>query len=252
MSRKYQLKGQRFGKLTVIRENGRGKSGGIAWLCQCDCGNQVTVEGHALVRGNNKSCGCSHGEKHGLSNDRLYSVWQTMKRRCDLPTSEKYKAYGGRGIKVCEEWASSFTAFRTWALENGYDYDAPYGVCTIDRIDVNGNYEPSNCRWITHKEQCNNTRRNHLITYKGRTQNLKQWCDELNLSYNVIATRIITYHWSIEKAFETEGNPNKRMLTYKGKTQNLNALCRELGIKQATLSLRLKAGWSVERALSKV
>ena len=141
----------------------------------------------------------------------------------------------------------SFENFVKWALENGYADNL-----TIDRINVNGNYEPSNCRWITHKEQCNNTTRNRIITYNGKTQNLKQWCDELNLSYNVIAQRISTYHWSIEKAFETEGNPNKRMLTYKGKTQNLNAWCRELGIKQATLSLRLKAGWSVERALSKV
>lgn len=190
---------------------------------------------------------------------RLQSIFQGMKTRCYDPKCKVYKNYGARGIKLCEEWnnrervptednaTKGYLAFKNWALANGYADNL-----TIDRIDVNGNYEPSNCRWITHKEQCNNTRRNHLITYKGRTQNLKQWCDELNLSYNVIAQRIITYHWSIEKAFETEGNPNKRMLTYKGKTQNLNAWSRELGIKQATLSLRLKAGWSVERALGKV
>ncbi len=190
---------------------------------------------------------------------RLQSIFQGMKTRCYNPKNKNYKSYGGRGIRICDEWndreripqednaTKGYLAFKKWALENGYADNL-----TIDRINVNGNYEPSNCRWITHKEQCNNTTRNRIITYKGKTQNLKQWCDELNLSYNVIAQRISTYHWSIEKAFETEGNPNKRMLTYKGKTQNLNAWCRELGIKQATLSLRLKAGWSVERALSKV
>lgn len=216
MSRKYQLKGQRFGKLTVIRENGRGKSGGIAWLCQCDCGNQVTVEGHALVRGNNKSCGCSHGEKHGLSNDRLYSVWQTMKRRCDLPTSEKYKAYGGRGIKVCEEWASSFTAFRTWALENGYDYDAPYGACTIDRIDVDGDYCPENCRWVNMAEQNRNKRpapkhsSGVQVAYKGvRYKSLAELADAYGFNVNRLYRRI--HRMSLDEAMEQALSANAKL-----------------------------------------
>lgn len=216
MSRKYQLKGQRFGKLTVIRENGRGKSGGIAWLCQCDCGNQVTVEGHALVRGNNKSCGCSHGEKHGLSNDRLYSVWQTMKRRCDLPTSEKYKAYGGRGIKVCEEWASSFAAFRTWALENGYDYDAPYGVCTIDRIDVNGDYCPENCRWVDMATQSKNKRptpkhsKGIQVVYKGvEYKSLAELAEAYGFDENRLYRRV--HKMSLDEAMEQALSANAKI-----------------------------------------
>ena len=207
MSGKYQLEGQRFGRLKVIRENGRGRSGGVAWLCLCDCGNYVTVEGYELVRGNNKSCGCSHGERHGHSDDRLYSVWQTMKRRCDLRTSPRYSAYGGRGIKVCEEWASSFTAFRTWALENGYDYNAPYGECTIDRIDVNGDYCPENCRWVDIATQSKNRRpapkhsKGIEVTYKGVSyKSVSELAEEYGIHPMRLFRRI--HRMSIDDAME--------------------------------------------------
>lgn len=215
MSGKYNLAGKKFGRLKFIKENGRGRSGGVAWLCECECGNQVTVEGSELVRGNVKSCGCLHGEKHGFSDDRLYAVWQTMKRRCDLPTNEKYPAYGGRGITVCEEWASSFTAFRKWALANGYDYNAPYGACTIDRIDVDGNYCPENCRWVDIKTQSKNKRpapkhsKGIEVVYKGKKyKSLAELSEEYGFNVNRLYRRV--HRMTLEEAMRQAISANGR------------------------------------------
>lgn len=215
MSGKYQLTGKRFGRLLVVRENGRGPKGGVAWLCKCDCGKEVTVDGYALVRGNNKSCGCLHGENHGHANDRLYGVWLSMKRRCDLPTTKKYPAYGGRGIKVCKEWQSSFKAFRDWSLANGYDYNAPYGQCTIDRIDVDGNYCPDNCRWVDMATQSKNKRpapkhsKGMAVNYKGVSyKSLSELADAYGFDENRLYRRI--HRMSIDEAMEQALNVRGR------------------------------------------
>lgn len=150
--------GMRFGRLVVIKQLGRNAHHDMVYLCQCDCGNTTAVIASSLNSGNTRSCGFLHGEFHGCSDDRLYSVWQTMKARCRNKNSDKYKDYGGRGIRVCDEWVHSFSAFRDWALENGYDYDAPYGQCTLDRIDVDGDYCPDNCRWADAITQASNKR----------------------------------------------------------------------------------------------
>lgn len=160
------LTGKRFGRLVVIERSGTETNGAVKWLCRCDCGCTTVVRSYRLRKGITKSCGCymrevsarMHGEPHGCSNDRLYGVWRSMKARCNRQTHHKYKDYGGRGITVCNEWSRSFTKFREWALDNGYDYNAPYGQCTLDRINVDGNYEPSNCRWVDSKTQANNQR----------------------------------------------------------------------------------------------
>ncbi len=167
------LAGQKFDKLTVLQEAGRTKDRHIAWRCLCDCGNEVLVSSKDLVSGHTKSCGCLQKQqtskvkyKHGACGnhshiDRLYRVWVSMRKRCLTQSCKDFKNYGGRGITICEEW-NDFAAFKAWALNNGYDYSASFGKCTIDRIDVNGNYCPENCRWVGMDVQQRNKRNSKM------------------------------------------------------------------------------------------
>lgn len=162
------LTGRRFGRLTVT---GRGldkispSRATTTWKCQCDCGKMVEVRSRSLISGKTKSCGCLMVEKatvHGDARDgkqsRLYKIWADMLGRCRNPKIDGYHRYGGRGIKVCEEWANSYQAFKDWAITHGYTDDL-----TIDRIDNDGNYCPENCQWATQKEQANNRSTNRKV-----------------------------------------------------------------------------------------
>lgn len=158
------LKGLRFGRLEVICENGRSKDRHIMWLCRCDCGNEMTAMGKDLLSGHTQSCGCKQKDtlsdlryKHGDRDARLYSVWKSMKKRCENQNCKSYKNYGKKGVSVCPEW-HEYAEFKRWALKNGYDETAPHGACTIDRINPYGNYEPSNCRWVGMDVQAKNKR----------------------------------------------------------------------------------------------
>lgn len=164
------MTGNRYGRLVVLERNGSVNGGQAKWLCQCDCGKQTTVRGQLLRNGHTQSCGCLASEKkaeriakrnrtHGGTYTRLYPIWHSMNQRCCEPTHKFYKDYGGRGITVCDEWRNSFEAFRDWAMANGYDETVQRGQCTLDRIDNDGNYEPSNCRWVSMKVQATNRRR---------------------------------------------------------------------------------------------
>lgn len=185
------LTGQKFNRLTVLGQAGRGSSGQVLWDCLCECGKHVVVRGNNLKSGKVKSCGCykndifvQHNMKHGMSDTKLHSVWSSMKSRCTCPTTTGYKWYGGRGIKVCAEW-QTFELFCAWAMSHGYKEGL-----TIDRIDVNGDYCPENCRWITMQEQLYNTTRNHRITVNGVTKTVTEWANERGMKYNTILTRL--------------------------------------------------------------
>lgn len=195
----HDLSGKRFGRLTVLnRVNSQSEA---KWLCVCDCGGHKEVFSSNLVRGFTKSCGCLHRETtqkansiHGESKSRLFHIWMNMKARCSNPKLSSWTNYGGRGISVCPEWVESFIHFRDWANLNGYREDL-----TIDRIDVNGNYEPNNCRWIDRQEQAKNTRRN--VFYKGKC--VKDWAILLGISEKTISRRMHKFNWPIEKAIFT-------------------------------------------------
>lgn len=161
--RKYDLTGQRFGKLVVVALFGQNLYQSNLWLCKCDCGNTTKVTTKDLRRGHSKSCGC---RKYGGGNRRLYHVWRTMKKRCEDENEKSYRWYGALGVKVCDKW-HDYLAFKEWALSTGYDVNAPQGKCTLDRIDPYGDYEPNNCRWVTMAEQARNKRVRHKNVIAG-------------------------------------------------------------------------------------
>lgn len=195
-----------------------------------------------------------------MKHSKLNSVFLVMKDRCYNPKCKQYEDYGGRGIVLCDEWnnreiihmgrhgryTKGWIAFKKWALSHGYKEGL-----SIDRIDVNGIYSPENCRWADRKMQNNNKRANLYVTYKGRTQTLAQWCEELGLIYDTVRCRLNDYHYSVEEAFETKENPRLRFIEWKGKRQSLASWCRELNLNYKTVNVRLnKLHWPVEKAFS--
>lgn len=160
-----------------------------------------------------------HGYAHKLS---LYYIWKSMKERCNNKNDKSYKNYGGRGIKVCNEWQNNYLTFHNWAFESGYvEEKLPNGKnkLTLDRINVNGDYEPSNCRWITNAEQARNKRNNTKVKYNGTMVNLRDLCDRLNVKYETMYRRIFCSHWDIEKALL---QPIKRSFSCGTKTKKTN------------------------------
>lgn len=182
--------GKKFNKLTVVGYVIKTDKSHSYYLCRCDCGNEKLIRAHRVLSEEQISCGCYKGahpkrNTHHLGKTRLYSIWKHIITRCYDTKSDHYHIYGARGITVCDEWRNDFLAFREWSLYNGYTDEL-----SIDRIDVNGNYCPENCRWATRKEQQRNMRTNRYVTYRGETKLLVEWCEELNLPEEIMRTRL--------------------------------------------------------------
>lgn len=197
---KRDIAGQKFNRLSVLSEAGRSKDRKVLWLCRCDCGTELIVSGKRLRNGESKSCGCLKSEMttarntlHGHAGTPLYKVWQGMVKRCTNPNDRNFHKYGGRGIRVCDRW-ESFESFYA-DMSDGYA-----AGLTLDRINVNGHYEPGNCRWATQTEQQRNRTNNKLVTYEGSTKVLAEWCDQLGIPYKTVARRL-NDGWSVERAF---------------------------------------------------
>ena len=202
------LTGKKFGRLIVVREDGYNKHMNRKWLCQCECGNYCSLTTSTLNSGHTQSCGCLHKDllrerltTHGGTHDKLYNTWWDMKRRCEKSYDKNYDIYGGQGIKVCDEW-HDYGVFRKWALEHGYDETAPFGECTIDRINVLGNYEPSNCRWISMEEQRYNCRNTLHVEYNGEKYTLLQLSTMCGIPAGILRGRIRN-NWTVERSMNT-------------------------------------------------
>ena len=207
--------GQVFGKLKVIHYENATKV-----HVECECGKWKVVHWSSLQNGLTRSCGClrdeklrSRTKKHGMSQTPVHNVWTAMKQRCTNPSSPNWKNYGGRGIKVCKRWMK----FENFLKDMG---EPPEGM-SIDRVNNDGDYEPSNCRWSTRKQQNNNTRSNQRITFQGRTQTLTQWAEEYGLGRQQLYWRI-KRGWTIEKALQTPISENN-----KGSNHGMSKLSEE-------------------------
>lgn len=182
------LTGEKYGRLTVISQAENNNYRRVQWKCICDCGNYCIVSSNCLRAGHTKSCGCLATEerakraqkaglaramsltKHGHCKERLYGIWKAMRQRCNNPKDKYYSDYGGRGITVCEEW-NDYSIFREWAYIFGYDENAKFGECTLDRINNSLGYNPNNCRWVPLSVQANNRRERKDANHKRRSKN---------------------------------------------------------------------------------
>ena len=199
MGKAIDLSGNTYGKLTPISTKIRYTKGGNRikyWVCRCVCGNITEVSTHDLVSGHTKSCSkCIYNVSPKVVHKRIFDAWRMMLARCENPKAQAYHNYGERGIKVCEEW-HDFNAFLNWTLNNGYA-----DALTIDRKNVNGDYCPENCRWVTDKVQSNNRRNNHFVEYNNETHTVSEWAELLKIPYSTLITRL-SHGWSVKDAFE--------------------------------------------------
>lgn len=216
-----QIKGKKFNRLTAIKLNNVKPVKGTKrtrhyWLFKCNCGNKLVTRKDAVTSGRTKSCGCLHIEvstksaailnkKHGKRQTRIYTIWANMHDRCRRKNNKSWEYYGGAGIKVCKRW---------YLFDNFYDdmhdsylkHSKNHGEknTTIDRIDYNKGYEPSNCRWATRQIQADNTRQTRYLSFQGKTMSLHKWAKYLNINYGTLKSRLNNCGWSVEKSLSTE------------------------------------------------
>jgi hypothetical protein len=241
------ISGNLYGRLLVRGFHHKDEWRSPFWTCECSCGNVVVVCGKKLKSGHTQSCGCLRRELtseraaiHRMSKTSTYQIWSGMHTRCSNSNATRYDCYGGRGIRVCDRWNS----FECFLQDMG---ERPEKM-TIERIDNNGNYEPSNCCWATKKTQARNQRSNHRITYTGCTKTLVEWAEDTGLTYSALKCRIRKAK-PLASALRPE-HQNFHMVSYEGKTQSIAAWSRELGMSYYKLRSRLQRGWSDHDAIS--
>lgn len=242
------LTGKRFGRLKVIKMADYRKRKRVVWTCECDCGNIIDIPGIYLTKKNGtKSCGCIV-KKHGMFGTRLYNVWHTMKERCYVKTQTSYPNYGGRGIKVCEEW-QEFIPFMEWSYANGYDENAKRGECTLDRINPNGDYCPGNCRWVGWDVQANNKSSNVYIEYDGEIDTLSNHARNNGLNPVLVETRKINGKSGSELFL-----PKREAKTYYYKNGNYTVyeIAKLENISVSPLVKRIKNGEGLEDAIVEI
>lgn len=188
----------------------------VRWECKCLCGSgkQIIATARDLRCGHSKSCGCVRTENvikkcstHRETDSRLYHIWRGIKSRCLNKNNKKYENYGGRGILICDEWLNSYESFRDWAMSHGYSDEL-----SIDRIDVNGNYEPNNCRWVDAFIQANNRTDNFIIEYNHEKHTVHEWALITNISAENIYNRIKYLNWSTSDALTIPVKSTRRNL----------------------------------------
>lgn len=189
--------GSVYGKLTVIKFTGRTKSGDSRWKCLCECGNTTTVARGELRKGSTKSCGCHRANAGNMCKSSEYTSWKEMKRRCYKTNCPDYHLYGGKGVTVCNRWLDAFVNFFE---DMG---PKPFPEATIDRLDGNGNYEKSNCRWASKLEQSQNTSKARMLTYNGETHCLREWARRLGIAHGTLRRRL-SQGWPHENVFSSE------------------------------------------------
>ena len=226
------LTGKRFGRLVVIRPSARDKYGSVVWECKCDCGMICHKRGALLRKGSTKSCGCLAREisssvhrSHGDTGTKLYKMWRGMHDRCKSGKGSHFKNYKNRGITVCTEWEKDYSAFKKWAINNGYTEGL-----TIDRIDNNKGYSPDNCRLVNNIVQANNKRTNKLIEYDGEIHTIAEWERKIGWLSGTLRDRL-RHGWDVERAMT---QPKKGETTW--------ASHSEIKVKRESANLRPCSG----------
>lgn len=253
---KIDMVGKVFGRLTVL-EYSHSTEYGAFWKCKCECGKEHTTSGVMLRIGNVQSCGCYGKEvanvaakKHGEASKKTpeYRVWCGMRSRCMNKDNENYPDYGGRGITICPEWED----FSSFLADMGR---RPSLKHTIDRIDVDGNYERGNCRWATWQEQAQNKRNNVWITYDGKTLCVREWERQLGFSVGGIQRRLLN-GWSDEESMTTPTDKRKSKfyrgngtITFNGETLHVSEWSERYGVLKETIKARLRRGWPIDEML---
>jgi len=207
MGKFVDLTGKTFNQLTVLERVNTSKNGSVLWKCRCECEKEIIVRSDHLKNNHTQSCGCLQkrdamkrvvemNTTHSMTGSKIYAVWCTMKARCTNPNNDRFINYGGRGITLCSRW---------YDFENFYeDMGSSYKVgLTIERKDNNGNYEPTNCKWASRKEQARNTTRNRFIEFRGQTKTLAEWSEITGINQDCLFARLSELHWDIERALTT-------------------------------------------------